>query len=126
MQCQLDALKRCGTGVELKEALDNLPDGLEATYEKILWAIDERNIEGRLARRTLVWLMVALEPLRLAQIVDMLLVDCKQRRTSNETRWLRAALLHTLSSLISYFEETDLLALSHFSVKVCPKGFLCL
>ena len=72
MKCQLDALKQCGTGVELKKALDNLPDGLEATYKKILWAIDERNIEGRLARHTLVWLMVALEPLQLAQIVDML------------------------------------------------------
>ena len=118
MQCQLDTLKRCGTKVELKEVLDNLPDGLEATYEKILWAIDERNTEGMLARRTLVWLMVASEPLRLAQIIDGLSVDLELRTITHQREWLQGALLNVLSSLVSYFEETDLLALSHFSVNV--------
>ena len=121
MQCQLDILKRCGARVELKEALDNLPNELEATYEKILGEIDERKLEGKLARRALVWLVVALEPLRLAQIVDGLLVDTEQGKIDRDTQWLRAALLNALSSLIFYYEETDVVALSHFSVKVCSK-----
>ena len=104
--------------------LNNLPNELEATYERILGAIDERKLEGKLARRALVWLVVALEPLRLAQIVDGLSVDAKQRKIDRETHWLRAALLNALSSLVLYCEETDVLALSHFSVKVYSKTFL--
>ena len=123
MQCQLDTLKRCGTRLELKAVLDNLPEGLETTYERILWAIDERGTEGELARRTLGWLMVTLEPLRLAQVVDGLSVDYGQQKITRETKWLRAALLNALSSLVSYDEETDLLMLSHFSVQVCWKSF---
>ena len=118
MQCQLDILELCGTRVELKEALDNLPNELEATYERILGAIDERKLEGKLARRALVWLVVALEPLRLAQIIDGFSVDTQQQKTTRQTQWLRAALLAALSSLVSYYEETDVIALSHFSVKV--------
>ena len=118
MQCQLDTLKRCGTALELKEALDNLPNELEATYERILGAIDERKLEGKFARRALVFLVVALEPLRLAQIVDGFSVDSEARKMNRETQWLRTALLTALSSLVSYHEETDVLSLSHFSVKV--------
>ena len=109
---------------ELKEALDNLPEGLEETYEKILEAIDERKSEGQRARRALAWLVVALEPLRLAQIVDGLSGDLLERKNDCETRSLGAALLDGLSSLVSHSEETDVLALSHFSVKVHSINFL--
>ena len=116
MQCQLDTLKRCATRQELSEALDNLPNELAATYERILGAIDERKSEGKLARRALAWVVVAMKPLHLAQIVDGLLMDPQQRKVERET--LGAALLHALSSLVSYSEETDVIVLSHFSVKV--------
>ena len=98
--------------------MDNLPDGLEATYERILGAIDERKSEGKLVRRTLAWLVVALKPLRLAQILHGLLIDSQQREADGDGEWLKASLLPALSSLVSYNEETDILALSHFSVKV--------
>ena len=118
VQCQLDVLKRCATRPELRNALDNLPDELEATYERILGAIDERKLEGRLVRLALGWLVVAMEPLRLAQIVDGLSMDLLRRGIDRETQWPGTALLQTLSSLVSYSEETDILELSHFSVKV--------
>ena len=118
VQCQLDTLKRCATSHELRKALDNLPDGLEATYERILGAIDERKSEGKLVRRALAWLVVALEPLRLAQIVHGLSIDSQQQKTDRDIEWLKASLLPALSSLVSYNEETDVLALAHFSVKV--------
>ena len=65
-----------------------------------------------------------MEPLRLSQIVDGLSMDVQQRRNGRETRWPGAALLHALSSLVSYSEETDILELSHFIVKVCFGIFL--
>ena len=116
MQCQLDTLKRCTARQELREALDNLPNELEATYEIILGAIDERKSEGKLARRALAWLVVAMEALRLTQIIDGLSMDPRLRKVERET--LGAALLHALSSLVTYSEETDVIALSHFTVKV--------
>lgn len=102
----------------MKKALDSLPNELEAIYEKTLEAVDERRPEGKLARRALVWLVVALEPLQLAQIIDGFLVDSEQQQINRETQWLRSALLNALSSLVSYDVETDVLTLSHFSVKV--------
>ena len=70
------------------------------------------------------WLVVALEPLRLAQVVDGFSADLLQRKNDRETGSLGAALLHGLLSLVSYCEETDVIALSHFSVKVHSKNFL--
>lgn len=134
VQCQLDILKRCATGQELREALDNLPTELETTYERILDAIDERRWEGKLARRALAWLVVALEPLHLRQIVDGLSADLLlPRRMDREIRLSGTALLDALSSLVSYHKETDVVALSHFSVKVrinvhshppCPRSLI--
>ena len=98
--------------------MDNLPDGLEATYERILGAIDERKSEGKLVRRALAWLVVALRPLCLAQIIHGLLIDSQQRKVDGDGEWLKASLLPALSSLVWYNKETDTLALSHFSVKV--------
>lgn len=39
---QLESLKRCRSGAETKEALNNLPNELETAYERILGAIDVR------------------------------------------------------------------------------------
>ena len=102
----------------MREALDNLPNELGATYERILGSIDERKSEGRLARHTLAWLAVALEPLRLAQVVNGFSVDAQKQRIKYGAQSLGAALLHALSSLVSYHEETDVLTFSHSSVKV--------
>ena len=115
VQCQIDILKRCTTAQELKKALDNLPTELEATYERILDAIDERKSEGKLARRVLAWLMVTLEPLRLVQILDTLSVDFPSQRNIIREG---VELIDMLSSLVSHYKETDVVLLSHFSVKV--------
>ena len=124
MQCQLDTLKRCATKETLEEALESLPNNLEAMYEKILEAIDEQKPEGKLACRVLALLMVAIEPLRLAQIVDGLSMDVqKQQRDREAHQWLETKLLHSLSCLVSYHEDTDVLTLSHYSVMVRPGIF---
>ena len=115
VQCQIDILKRCTTAQQLKKALDDLPTELEATYERILDASDARKSEGKLARRVLAWLMVALEPLHLVQILDTLSVDFPlQRNIIREG----VELIDTLSSLVSHYKQTDVVLLSHFSVKV--------
>ena len=96
VQYQLDALDRCATRQELRKALDNLPTELEATYEKILAAIDERKSEWELARRALAWVIVALEPLRLSQIVEGLSAKPLQRDLKKDDDEIRSLLLDGL------------------------------
>ena len=63
----------------------------------------------------LTWLMVTLEPLRLVQILDMLSVDFPSQRNIIREG---VGLIDMLSSLVSHCKETDVVSLSHFSVKV--------
>lgn len=119
MQCQLDVVKRCMTTVRIREALQNLPSDLDATYERILLKINKVE-EGEVVRRALQWLIAALEPLQLSQIMEGLSIDVKRRVLDHESRPVHGpALLDALGSLVTYDELTDVVILSHFSVKVC-------
>jgi len=77
---------------------------------------DEREI----AWRALDWLVVALTPLHLSQIMEGLSIDSDQRVLDRDSGPLHGpALLDVLGSLVTYNEMTDIVILSHFSVKVC-------
>ncbi|KAG9315394.1 ankyrin repeat-containing domain protein [Chiua virens] len=117
IQCQLDTLKRCSSRKELQQVLADLPGELGTTYERILCKIDERRPEGKVARSALAWLVVALEPLRLVQLIEGLALDAHKRGIDCETS-MGPALVHALSSLVIYYKATDVLALSHHTVKV--------
>lgn len=120
VQCQLEALEQCTTGMELRETLDNLPDDLSVTYERILFKIDTTQREGKIARRALDWLVVALQPMRLSQILEGLSIDLTQQALNRNFGPLHEpVLLDALSSLVIYDELTDVVILSHFTVKVC-------
>ncbi|KAF8434058.1 hypothetical protein L210DRAFT_2666668 [Boletus edulis BED1] len=118
VQCQLDTLKGCITLQEFLEALDNLPMGLEATYERILLGIDRRPSEGKVARRALTWLVSASRPLILMEIIEALSIDLQRRTLDRGIAPIhKFALLDALGSLVVHDEETDFVNLSHFSVK---------
>ena len=59
--------------------------------------------------------MVTLEPLHLVQILDTLSVDFPSQRNIIREG---VELIDTLSSLVSHYKQTDVVLLSHFSVKV--------
>ncbi|KAF8556080.1 ankyrin [Imleria badia] len=125
VQCQIDTLNRCATKAEVREALDNLPIGLDATYQRILVAIDTVSPEGKLALRALVWLVGALRPLRLVEILNGLAIDLGRRTMDHDAGPMhRGALLDACGSLVTYNEDTDILILSHFSVKEYLTGDL--
>ena len=119
VQCQIDTLNQCATKAEVREALDNLPIGLDETYERILVAIDIGSPEGKLALRALVWLIGALRPLRLVEILEGLTIDLGRRTMDPDIGPMhKGALLDACGSLVTYNEETGILILSHFSVRV--------
>ena len=104
---------------EVRDALDNLPEGLDETYERILLAIDTKYREGQLARRALTWLVAALRPLRISELMECLSIKLETRTLDSDSGPMHCgALLDACGSLVSYTEKTGIVILSHFSVKV--------
>jgi len=121
VQCSIDALDRCVTRKEVRNALDSLPEGLDETYERILLAINMETMAGQLARRALIWLVAALRPLRLPEIMEALSINLQTRILDSDIGPMhRGALLDACGSLVTYTEKTGIIILSHSSVKVNP------
>ena len=76
--------------------------------------------EWEVARQALYWLVVAFRPLKLVEILDGLSIDLELRVLDCDSAPVHgSALLDVLGSLVTYDELTDVVILSHASVKVC-------
>jgi hypothetical protein len=120
--CQLETLRHC-LPPSVRPTLKELPESLDETYERILKEIKKPN-RGH-ARRVLQCLVVAIRPLRVAELSEILAVDFNDAegipRLNADWRWedQEQALLIACSSLISVVEAGDsrVVQFSHFSVK---------
>ena len=107
----------------VQQALRELPESLDETYERILKEIKRPNRAH--ARRVLQCLIVAIRPLRVAELAEVLAVDFDDAegipRLKPDWRWedQELALLSACSSLIAIVEVGDsrIVQFSHFSVK---------
>ena len=84
---QLDRLKECWTITDLKKQLNDLPQGLEETYDRILLGIKEKD-HGYL-KLFLQWLSFAVRPLSLKELaataaVDLSAEDGPEYKSDNE------------------------------------------
>ena len=70
--CQLETLRHC-LPPSVRRTLRELPETLDETYERILKEIKKPN-RGQ-ARRVLQCLVVAIRPLRVAELAEVLAVD---------------------------------------------------
>jgi ankyrin repeat protein len=105
--------------------LKELPETLDETYERILKDINKANWDH--AHRLLQCLTVAVRPLRVAELAEVLAVDfgtaCRGGTSKLNTDWRwedqEEAVLSTCSSLISVVDEygAQVVQFSHFSVK---------
>ena len=105
--------------------LEELPETLDETYDKILRDINKANRDH--AHRLLQCLTVAVRPLRVAELAEVLAVDfgsASREGTSKlnmDWRWedQEEAVLSTCSSLIFVVDEygAQVVQFSHFSVK---------
>ena len=106
--------------------LKELPETLDETYERILREINKANRAH--AHRLLQCLTVAVRPLRVAELAEVLAVDFgtashgETSKLNTDWRWedQQEAVLSTCSSLISVIEDEDgaqVVQFSHFSVK---------
>ena len=107
----------------MRRTLDELPESLDETYERILREIKKPNREH--ARRLLQCLVVAIRPLRVEELAEVLAVDFDDEegipKLKLNWRWedQEQALLTSCSSLIAIVEsdESRIVQFSHFSVK---------
>ena len=105
--------------------LKELPETLDETYERILRDINKANRDH--AHRLLQCLVVAVRPLRVAELAEVLAVDFgtasneEASKLNTDWRWedQQEAVLSTCSSLISVVDEegSQVVQFSHFSVK---------
>jgi ankyrin repeat protein len=122
--CQLEALRHC-LSPRVRHMLKELPETLDETYERILKGINKANRD--LAHRLLQCLTVAVRPLRVAELAEVLAVDFGTASgggtsiLNTDWRWedQEEAVLSTCSSLISVVDEHggQVVQFSHFSVK---------
>src|SRR5580658_1753431 len=122
--CQLESLRHC-LPPSLRGILDELPDTLDETYERVLKEINKANREH--ARRLLQCLTVAVRPLRVEELAEVLAIDFAAPahggvpQLNPNWRWTdrHQAVLSTCSSLITIVADGDyqVVQFSHFSVK---------
>src|SRR5229473_1614971 len=135
--CQLEALRHC-LAPRVRHMLQELPDTLDETYERMLRDINKANRDH--AHWLLQCLTVAVRPLRVAELAEVLAIDfgtaaCEETSKLNlDWRWEdhEEAVLSACSSLISIVNDDDdrsrdddrlrhhdsrVVQFSHFSVK---------
>ena len=122
MFCQLETLRHC-LPPSVRRTLDELPESLDETYERIIKDIKKPNQDHAL--RILQCLVVAIRPLRVEELAEVLAVDFDDAegmpKLNTNWRWedQEQALLSSCSSLIAIVEsdESRIVQFSHFSVK---------
>jgi ankyrin repeat protein len=120
----LDALQHC-IPPNLREYLNELPETLDETYDRILKGISKTQKNN--AHRLLQCLTVAVRPLRVEGLAELLAFDFQATTSGGvptlkeDWRWddQEEAVLSTCSSLIAIIPRDDsrVVQFSHFSVK---------
>jgi hypothetical protein len=109
----LEVLRQC-LPPSVRRTLNELPESLDETYERILKEIKKPNRD--LAQRVLQCLVVAVRPLRVEELAEVLAVDFDDAegipRLKPDWRWeeQELALLSACSSLIAIVEAGDVKA----------------
>ena len=121
MFCQLELLQQCFPP-SVRRILEELPDSLDETYERILREIRKPN-QGH-AHRLLQCLVVAVRPLEVKELAEVLAFDFKPRGMPNLNpgwRWedQEEAVTSACSSLVTIVKHghSQVVQFSHFSVK---------
>jgi ankyrin repeat protein len=122
--CQLETLRH-SLPPSVRHVLSELPETLDETYERVLREIHKKNREHAL--RLLQCLTVALRPLCVQELADVLAVDFDAAQQDGipklnpDWRWedQHEAVLTTCSSLITIVDDygSQVVQFSHFSVK---------
>ena len=121
MFCQLEVLRHCFPS-SVRHILEELPESLDETYERILREIRKPNQEH--AHRLLQCLVAAVRPLQVKELAEILAFDFNVEgipKLNVGWRWedQEEAVMSACSSLVTIVKDGDsqIVQFSHFSVK---------
>jgi len=121
MFCQLDTLRRC-PGSSIRKALNELPNSLDDTYERMLQGIPKEVSE--LAGRLFQCMVATLRPLRVEELAEIFAIEFGPNNVPKLVPSWRPvnseeAILSTCSTFITITgdEGSKFVQFSHFSVK---------
>ena len=124
MYCQLDNLRRCMPS-SIRKALNDLPDTLDDTYERILQNIPKQKWQH--AQRLFQCMVAAIRPLRVEELAEIFAIGFGANVSPKLVEDWRPsdaedAVLSACSSLIAIIIDSDdrdvkIVQFSHFSVK---------
>ncbi len=105
---------------DIDNILQDLPVDLNSMYERILQGIEGDGQEAvQVVQRTLWWLVGSHRQLRLAEIMEAVMVETGRDSLNMDLKPLSGEdLLEMCSSLVCYDAKTDIMTLSHASVQV--------
>lgn len=115
VRCQFDALDDLPTVAEVHAALQSLPDGLGATYDRMLLNINPK-FQSRIID-SLKWLAFSLTPIEVDWLSEIFIFRAEHTHPPDGTEKLFHA-----SDIIKYFSSLvvvadDVVRLAHFSIK---------
>jgi len=122
--CQLETLRRCPLRY-ISSTLEELPETLDETYERILQSIPKKMQKD--AHRIFQWIMVSSRPLRIEELAEVFAINFDEEMSGIpkfEPRWrdpnAETAVLSACSTLVAIVDHQwngKIVQFSHFSVK---------
>jgi len=122
--CQLETLRRCPLRY-ISSTLEELPETLDETYERILQGIPKKMQKD--AHRVFQWIMVSSRPLCVEELAEVFAINFDEEMSGIpefEPRWrdtdAETAVLSACSTLVAIIDDRrqrKIVQFSHFSVK---------
>lgn len=115
VQCQIDQISPLRTIRAIRKALNDLPDGLDDTYERILLGVPRHHID--VVRKILQWLSFATAPLTPLELHDAIAIDTELGFLDEESQLSSPRDIFDLCSSLITVTSTGTIQLAHASVK---------
>lgn len=130
VSCQLDILQTLSGLDEIRSALEELPDGLDETYGRMLRSIEPRR--QKQVANMLKWLISSMRPLEIKELAEIFILDPKSSVPFDEKKRLFSAetVLGYLHGLVTRFPAefesyggwsdwipSEKIQFAHFSIK---------
>lgn len=120
VRLMIEQLSQQTTHEEVEEALQDLPDGLNETYGRILLRIqDEKQSRRVTAEKILTWVVCAIRPLTVTELATGLAIAPGEKTFNPRKRVInpRKIMLDLCAPLVELDESTQCLKIVHASVR---------
>jgi hypothetical protein len=118
VECQIDALCQCANESECEEILENLPEGLRESYDRILDRINKLpNKYQHYVQKALQWTCTSRMPLTLKALCEIVALKDGSKNATRPQPIYDRKLLHWCSSFLRHSTTDGLVEVAHYSVK---------